>query len=171
MLKKHSGWFLFYPVLSMRVVHKICPVCQTTFEAKRRNQVYCTDDCRADANNDKLKAKYHNMKTLEKDKEISDQYKGKFVNAIRIVVIEYDEKDKNEMITFEGKRFKKEAVSPELISILGLTFKKESLQDGSRVAVYIPQESAIYLLDNFSHYSSNQEVTYRLMKKKKVTSS
>lgn len=152
----------------MRVIHKICPFCQTTFEAKRKNQVYCTSDCREDTNNDKFKAKYHNIKTLEKEKEMGDQYKAKFLNAIRIVLVDYDEADKNEIITFEGKRFKKEAVSLQFMSQLGLAFKQESLRNGVRVAVYIPHENAICLLSHYSSYSSNEEATYRLMKKKKV---
>ena len=171
MLLEHFRRFLFYSILSMRLVHKICPVCQTTFVAKRRNQLYCTPECREDVNNDKLKAKYHNLKTLEKEKEISDQYKAKFLNAIRIVMVDYDERDKNEVITFEGKRFKKEATSPKLMSLLGLAFKEESSKNGRRVAIYIPQENAICLLPKYFSYSSNEEVTYRLIKKKKVVTS
>lgn len=153
----------------MRVIHKICPFCQTTFEAKRKNQFYCTDDCRADANNDKLKAKYHNIKTLEKEKEMGDQYKAKFLNAIRVVLVEYDEEDKNEVITFEGKKFKKDPIPPQFMLQLGLTFREASIQQKNvRVAVYIPQENAICLLPNYSYYSSNEEVTYRLIKKKKA---
>lgn len=155
----------------MRVIHKICPFCQTTFEAKRKNQVYCTDDCRADANNDKLKAKYHNIKTLEKEKETGDQYKAKFLNAIRIVLVDYDEKGDNEVITFEGKKFKIQPISAKYIQQLGLTFIKDYVsKKGVRVAVYIPHENAICLLPNYSAYSSNEEVTYRLMKKKKIVS-
>ena len=169
MLKEHSGRFLFYPILSMRVIHKICPACQTTFVAKRRNQLYCTPDCREDVNNDKLKAKYHNIKTLEKDKEVSDQYKAQFLNAIRIVMLDYDEQGKNEVISFEGRRFKKEATPPKFMSLLGLTFKEASVKDGKRVAVYIPQENAICLLAKHIAYSPNEEVTYRLIKKKKIT--
>ena len=152
----------------MRIVHKICPVCQTTFEAKRRNQVYCTDDCRADANNDKLKAKYHNIKTLEKEKEMGDQYKAKFLNAIRIVLVDYDEEDKNEMITFEGKKFKKDPISAQFMLQLGLTFREASIhKKGVRVAMYIPQENAICLQAYASSFSY-EEVTYRLIRKKKV---
>jgi hypothetical protein len=155
----------------MRVIHKICPFCQTTFEAKRKNQSYCTDDCRADANNDKLKAKYHNIKTLEKEKEMGDQYKAKFLNAIRIVLVDYDEKGDNDVITFEGKKFKIQLISAKYMQQFGLTFIKDSVsKKGVRVAVYIPHENAICLLARYSSLSSNEEVTYRLMKKKKVVS-
>ena len=170
MLTEHSGRFLFYPILSMRVIHKICPACHTTFVAKRRNQLYCTPECREDVNNDKLKAKYHNIKTLEKEKEVSDQYKAKFLNAIRIVVVEYDEQDKNGVITFEGKKYKKEATSPQIMVQLGVAFKEGAAnQKGRRIAVYIPQENAICLLAKHIAYSPNEEVTYRLIKKKKIT--
>lgn len=169
MLIEHSGRFLFYPILSMRVIHKICPACQTTFVAKRRNQLYCTPECREDVNNDKLKAKYHNIKILEKEKEVSDQYKDQFLHAIRIMLVDYNEQEKNEVITFEGKRFKKEATSPKFMSLMGLSFEKASVKDGKRVAIYIPQENAICLLDKHIAYSPNEEVTYRLIKKKKIT--
>ena len=111
----------------MRVIHKICPFCQTTFEAKRKNQFYCTDDCRVDANNDKLKAKYHNIKTLEKEKEMGDQYKAKFLNAIRIVLVDYDEKGDNDVITFEGKKFKIQPISAKYMQQFGLTFIEDSV--------------------------------------------
>ena len=154
----------------MRVIHKICPFCQTTFEAKRKNQFYCTDDCRVDANNDKLKAKYHNIKTLEKEKEMGDQYKAKFLNAIRIVLVDYDEKGDNDVITFEGKKFKIQPISAKYMQQFGLTFIEDSVsKKGVRVAVYIPHENAICLLSRYSSFSYN-EVTYRLMKKKKVVS-
>ena len=91
----------------MRVFDKICPACQTTFEAKRRNQLYCTPECRADINNDKLKAKFNNIKTLEKDKVMGDKFKAAYLSAIRMVAIEYDPKDKSEIITFEGRKYEK----------------------------------------------------------------
>lgn len=171
MLLKHFGRFLFYPILSMRLIHKICPVCQTTFVAKRRNQLYCTPECREDVNNDKLKAKYHNIKNLEKDKAINDQYKAKFLEAIRIVMVDYDENGKNNVITFEGKKFRKEPTSLQFMSQLGLAFKEAAVREGRRVAMYIPQESAICLLPKYITYSPNEEVTYRLIKKKKVIAS
>lgn len=156
----------------MRTIQKICPACQTTFVAKRRNQLYCTPECREDVNNDKLKAKYHYFKTLEKDKAVSDQYKAEFLNAIRIVVVDYEEGGKNEIITFEKKRFKKNNTSHKFMSQLGLAFIKEAENlEGRRVAVYIPGKKAICLLDKYDAHSDNEEVTYRLIKKKKNASS
>ena len=76
----------------MRVFDKTCPACQTTFEAKRRNQLYCTPECRADINNDKLKAKFNNIKTLEKEKSVGDKYKAAYLSAVRIVKIDFDRK-------------------------------------------------------------------------------
>lgn len=168
-LIKHFERFLFYPILSMRVIHKICPACQTTFVAKRKNQLYCTPECREDVNNDKLKAKYHNIKTLEKEKQISDQYKAKFLNAIRVVLVDYDEQGKNEVVTFEGKKFRKDPTALPFMVQFGLAFKEEAAnQEGRRVAVYIPHENAICLLPKYVSYSPNEGVTYRLINKKKV---
>ena len=48
----------------MRKFDRICPACNNQFEAKRRNQIYCTETCRADINNDKLKTKFKSIKTL-----------------------------------------------------------------------------------------------------------
>ena len=155
----------------MKVNSKTCPTCQNPFEAKRKNQIYYTDDCRADANNKKQTAKYHNIKTLEKDKARGDRYKARFLESIRVVMMDYDENGKNDVITFESKKFKKETISAQFISQLGLAFKQNSIENGVRVAVYIPQKSAICLLPKYSTYSSNEEVTYLLMKKQKAVSS
>ena len=129
----------------MRVLNKICPACQTTFEAKRKNQLYCTDDCRANTNNDKLKAKYHHIVTLEKQKEIADKYKAKFLRATRIMVIDYDENAKNDVITFERKEYRKE--SSHYVKKVGFTLTSESIgEKNSRLAVYIPLEKALCVL-------------------------
>ena len=152
----------------MRVLNKICPACQTTFEAKRKNQLYCTDDCRADTNNDKLKAKYHTIATLEKEKEIADKYKARFLQATIIIVIDYDENAKNDVITFENKKFRKEQISSHYIKQIGLMLTSESIgENNSRLAVYIPHEKALSVLHPFSPSSTNEEVTYRLIKKKR----
>lgn len=148
----------------MKTIYKKCPVCQNDFEAKRKNQIYCSQDCKTDANNDKIKTKYHHLKTLEKENVINDQYKVKFKNAIRIVLVDYDENGKNETIQFEKKSFEKDIRSPQLMRQLGLSFKYENpFPKGTRVAVYIPQENAICLLPNYSSFSTNDEVVYKLI--------
>lgn len=155
----------------MKVISKTYPTCQTPFEAKRKNQLYCSDDCRADANNQKQTAKYHNIKTLEKDKAMGDRYKADFLNAIRIVMVDYDEDGKNEVITFEGRKYKKDATSAKIMPQFGLAFQIESVRNGRRVALYVPQERAICLLPKYIRYASNEEITYRLMQKKKIVAS
>ena len=136
----------------MRVLNKICPACQTTFEAKRKNQLYCTDDCRAATNNDKLKAKYHRIATLEKQKEMADKYKAKFLRATRIIVIDYDENAKNDIITFERKEYRKEPLPSHYVKQIGFTLTSESIgEKNSRLAVYIevllPNLRKIYFLN------------------------
>lgn len=155
----------------MKVIAKICPRCQTPFEAKRKNQIYCTDDCRTDANNQKQTAKYHNIKDLEKDKAMGDQYKAKFLNSIRVVMVDYDENGKNEVITFEGKKFKKQLISAQFMKSLGLAFREEAAKkEGRRLGVYIPSKNAICLIAYYSSVSY-QEVTYLRMEKKMVVAS
>ena len=152
----------------MRVLNKICPACQTTFEAKRKNKLYCTDDCRAATNNDKLKAKYHHIATLEKEKEMADKYKARFLRATRIMVIDYDENAKNDVITFENKKFRKEPISSHYVKKIGFTLSLECISEkNSRLAVYIPHEKALCVLPRYSSFSTNEEVTYRLIKKKR----
>ena len=152
----------------MRVIYKKCPVCQNDFEAKRKNQIYCSQDCKNDANNDKIKTKYHYLKALEKEHAISEQYKAAFKNAIRIVVVEYNEGGNNEIIQFENKSFKKDLLSPQLVRPLGLSFRRENpFSKGTRGAVYIPMENAICLLPNNSSLSVSDEVVYRLIPKNK----
>lgn len=45
-----------------RLLHKTCPHCQNPFEATRKNQDYCSDDCRIDANNARAKQRYAQSK-------------------------------------------------------------------------------------------------------------
>jgi uncharacterized protein YutE (UPF0331/DUF86 family) len=46
-------------------------------------QNYCSQHCKNDANNEKIKTKYHYLKALEKERAINEQYKEAFKNAIR----------------------------------------------------------------------------------------
>jgi hypothetical protein len=94
------------------------------------------------------------------------------LDAIRIVLVKYDEGGNNEIIQFENKSFKKDIRSPQLVRPLGLSFRRENpVSKGTRGAVYIPTENAICLLPNYSSFSVNDGVVYRLIpKKKKLTS-
>ncbi|PWK15464.1 hypothetical protein LV89_04990 [Arcicella aurantiaca] len=152
----------------MRIIQKKCPACQNDFEAKRKNQIYCSPYCREDTNNGKLKAKYQHLQTLEKEQTINDQYKLKFKNAIRIIAVEYDENGQNEEIAFEGKRFKKDIRSSRLLRPLGLSFcDVMTKQSNFRIAVYIPDEKAICIAARSSSFSPNDEIVYRLISKQK----
>jgi len=150
----------------MRVFDKTCPACQTTFEAKRRNQLYCSPECRADVNNDKLKAKFNNIKTLEKEKSMGDKYKTAYLSATRIVEIDFNDRDKNDIITFENRKFEKVYSDMEKVQEIGLYMGAKSVRDNKRTAIYFPQEGLLCFLPYHSSFSSNG-VTYRLMKKSK----
>jgi hypothetical protein len=150
----------------MRVFDKTCPACQTTFEAKRRNQLYCTPECRADINNDKLKAKFNNIKTIEKDKVMGDKFKAAYLSAIRIVATEYDPKDKNEIITFEGRKYEKIASDMKPMEELGIRLGEKSVQDNQRVAVFFPKNALLCFMPRFNSFSSfNTGVTYQWIEK------
>lgn len=147
----------------MRVFDKTCPACQTTFQAKRRNQLYCTPECRADINNDKLKAKFNNIKILEKEKDMSDKYKAAYLSAIRIVEIDFDRQQKNETITFEGRKF--ELIAPDIDALreFGIYLGEKAVKDDKRTAIFIAQEGLLCFLRSYV-YSANG-ATYRLIKK------
>lgn len=148
----------------MRVFDKTCPACQTAFEAKRRNQLYCTPECRADINNDKLKAKFNNIKTLEKEKNVDDQYKAAYLSVIRIVAIDFNDRDKNDILTFENKKFEKVDAEMKKVQEIGLHRGAKSVRDSKRTAIFFPQEGLLGFLPYYSSYSSNG-VIYRIIKK------
>lgn len=147
----------------MRVFDKICPACQTAFEAKSRNQLYCSPECRADINNDKLKAKFNNIKILEKEKNLGDKYKAAYLSAIRIVEIDFDRKDKNDIITFEGRKFERVTPNPEPLREFGIYLGEKAAKGDKRIAVFIPQEGLLCFLSSYSYSANN--ITYRLIKK------
>lgn len=51
----------------MNTVTKICPLCKTSFEPSRHDQVYC-DDCRLNHMKE-LRAQQHKQKKLNKEKK------------------------------------------------------------------------------------------------------
>ena len=147
----------------MRVFDKTCPMCQTIFQAKRRNQLYCTPECRADINNDKLKAKFNNIKTLEKQKSVGDKYKAAYKSAIRIVEIDFDHKEKNDVITFEGRKFEKVIPNPEPLREYGIYLGEKAAKGDKRTAIFIAQEGLLCFLSSYAYSANN--VTYRIIKK------
>lgn len=148
----------------MRVFDKTCPACGTAFEAKRRNQLYCSPECRADINNDKLKAKFNNIKILEKEKSMGDKYKAAYLSAIRIVEIDFNDREKNDIITFENRKFEKVYSDMEKVQEIGLYMGSKSVRDDKRTAIFFPQEGLLCFLPYHSSFSSNG-VTYRIIKK------
>jgi hypothetical protein len=152
----------------MRVFDKTCPACETAFEAKRRNQLYCSPECRADINNIKLKAKFNSIKTLENEKSIGDKYKAAYLSAIRIVAIEYDHKDKNEIINFEGRKYEKIADDAKPLDELGIRLGEKSVQDNQRLAIFFPNDALLCFMPQYNSFSNfNNEVTYQLRQKTK----
>ena len=119
--------------------------------------------CRADINNDKLKAKFNNIKTLEKEKSIGDKYKAAYIAAMRIVEIDFDLQQKNDVITFEGRKFEKVVPNPEPLREYGIYLGEKAAKGDKRTAIFIPQEGLLCFLNSYSYTAYS--VTYRLMKK------
>ena len=86
--------------------------------------------------------------------------------------MEYDENGLNDEIIFEGKRYKKDIRSSQLIRPMGLIFSNVTTKKANfRIAVYIPDEKAICLAAHSSLFSVSDEVVYRLVPKKKKPTS
>ena len=83
--------------------------------------------------------KFNNIKTLEKDKVMGDKYKAAYLSTTRIVAIEYDEKDKNEIITFEGRKYKKIATDMKPLEELGIKLGDKSVEGNQRIAVFFTE--------------------------------
>jgi hypothetical protein len=146
----------------MRIFEKTCPACQTDFEAKRRNQLYCSPECRADVNNDKLKAKFNTIRTLEKDKKTGDKFIHAFLTAIRVVEVDYEQR--GDFIFFEGRKFERVVPNPEPLRALGVYLGDNSVKGDKRIAIYMPQEGLLCF--NSSDSYSAVTLTFRLAKPK-----
>lgn len=132
----------------MRVSIKNCPACQDEFQAKRKNQIYCSSDCRADINNNKLRLRIQNTKNLEKNNTVGEKYKAAYLAAIRIVNVQYNYSysDKEEIIIFEGLKYKFYAHKENILYSMGITLQDHSIKGNARTAIYIPKEESIYLI-------------------------
>lgn len=148
----------------MRVFDRTCPACNNQFEAKRRNQIYCTATCRTDINNDKLKTKFNSIKTLQKTSQEGEQYKSAFLTAARLVEIEFDSEQNNERYNFEGKKFERIAYDIDVLREYGISLGEKSVNGNKRVAIYIPQRGLLCFLK--SYVLSARGLTYQLIEKK-----
>ncbi|MDZ7935992.1 MAG: hypothetical protein U5M51_13710 [Emticicia sp.] len=110
-----------------------------------------------------MKAKFNNIKILEKEKNVGDRYKVAYLSAMRVVEIDYDRQQKNDLISFEGKTFEKIIPNPEPLRELGIYLGEKSAKGNKRTAIFIPKEGLLCFLSSYS-YSANS-VTYRLVKK------
>jgi hypothetical protein len=146
----------------MKAVTKICPSCNNEFQAERKNKTYCSDTCRAEVNNEKLRQKMKSIKTLENKSSVGDKYKAAYLSAIRIVKIEYDHNKMSERLTFEGKNFKLWSDKASIIDSLGLNFTEQSAKGTTRTAIYYPKEGFLYLCQNYNYRELHHAVTYKV---------
>lgn len=82
---------------------------------------------------------------------------------MRIVEIDFDRKEKNDVITFEGRKFERVIPNPEPLREFGIYLGEKAAKGDKRTAIFIPQEGLLCFLNSYSY--SAYSVTYRLMKK------
>lgn len=122
-----------------KLLHKTCPHCQNPFEATRKNQDYCSDDCRIDANNARAKERYAQFKLegsqlvalqqqvnqFQQDQQVTEssrvaqlqQQVEKLQQQVRqfqqeranLTVVITVDKPINDTLTFGGRRYKRSA--------------------------------------------------------------
>lgn len=88
---------------------KQCPQCSTSFQARRKNQDYCSTECRIDHNNQVAKERYAISKVevpkvdvlQQKVKRLED-----FLNSLTIVIqgVEYIDSD---TIRYMGRKYRR----------------------------------------------------------------
>lgn len=151
----------------MRQINKQCNYCNQTFTATRKNQIYCSPECRSDVNNDKLKLKFDAAKNIETLLAENKYNKKQLAEATRIVEINYNYKDENEFISFEGKRYKRNPSAINLLEKLGVRLTRFSVMDEKkiRIAIYCGENQTIYLLKSINDISDTT-VIYELYNKK-----
>jgi len=96
---------------------------------------------------------------------LGDQYKAAYLSAIRIVEIDFEVKDKNDIITFENRKYEKVASDMEAVKEIGLFMGVKSVRGNKRTAIFFPKQGLLCFLQYYSQLSSNNGVTYRIMKK------
>lgn len=90
-----------------KAINKTCPHCQQPFQARRKNQLYCTEECRIDANNAVAKERYASFRQEAPQVEVLQQQveKIKAQLAAQIVVIKVV-KPTEDTLTYAGHRYK-----------------------------------------------------------------
>jgi hypothetical protein len=146
----------------MKAVIKICPSCKNEFQAERKNKTYCSDTCRAEVNNEKLRDKMKNLKTLESKSSLGDKYKAAYLSAIRVVTINYHSEKDGDYINFEGNRYKKWSNKDEPLLKIGVYVGRDSIKNGSstRTAIYVPSEKSLCFRTN--EYT-NDTATFKMV--------
>lgn len=149
----------------MRQLSRQCNYCHKPFSASRKNQIYCSPECRSDVNNDKLKVKFDAVKNIDTLLAENDYYKKLLADATRIVEISYNLKDENEFINFEGKRYKRNPDAPDMFNKIGIRLTSYSVNDNDkiRIGIYSGELKCIYLRKSSTN-SMDTTVVYELCK-------
>jgi len=111
-------------------ISKQCPQCSRPFQARRKNQFYCSTECRIDANNEIAKARYATFKEeAPKANAVQTELKKlkDYLASLTIVVQDVQEVDRD-TITYGGRIYKRQAK-------LGRLSVGVSLQSGGAISV------------------------------------
>ena len=84
---------------------------------------------------------------------MGDKYKAAYLSAIRVVEIDFNDKDKNDIITFENRKFERVYSDIEKVQEIGLYMGSKSVRDNKRTAIYFPQKGLLSFLSYYSSYS------------------
>ena len=88
---------------------KPCPNCSTVFQPKRKNQVYCSTDCRTDINNAAAKGRYAAFKEgVPKMDSVKAELKRmrEYVAGLTIVLKDVTKVDAD-TLAYGGRRYKR----------------------------------------------------------------
>lgn len=89
---------------------KVCPHCQETFSPRRKNQDYCSTECRTDANNQKAKTRYATFKKVVIEANVSQEKISKLKERVAslMVVVQGIEEVDSDTISYDGDTYRRQ---------------------------------------------------------------
>ena len=127
-----------------------CPHCKKDFQARRKNQRYCSTECRTDANNEVAKGRYaHFKKEAPENEALKEKLKRlQTYLAQQIIVLKNVKKLDKETILYEGLKYIYNANADPPPLPISLKHGGGLLMPGSSI-IYINEESESLLSNNF----------------------
>jgi endogenous inhibitor of DNA gyrase (YacG/DUF329 family) len=133
-------------------ITKNCPHCKKDFQARRKNQLYCSTECKTDANNAVLKGRYALFKKQAPENEILKEKLKTLRTFIseQIIVLKTVEKLDEKTILYEGRIYKFTALADP--PPLPISLKKGGgvLMPGRKIIYLNEEETPSYMRDPYS---------------------